>query len=226
MSLAIFDLDHTLLSGDSDELWVDYLSQRSAIDGKRYRREYKRFRTEYAKGQLDITDYLSFSLAPLKRANRNTLLKWRKEFLRSHIIPVISKDARALIAKHRTRGQKTVIVTITNQFVSEIIAAELGVDALFATVPEMLDGKFTGKIEGLPCFGEGMILRLEKWMQEINETYSDSSFYTDSHNDIALLKKVDNPIAVNPDPILQSFAEMNNWPIQNLHTYANTIAVA
>ena len=216
MSLALFDLDHTLLAGDSDELWIDYLSQRCAIDSKRYRKDYERFKNEYANGQLDLEEYLTFALAPLKRATRKTLMQWRKEFLRSHIIPVISKDARGLIAAHRTRGHKCVIVTITNQFVSEIIAAELGVDALFATVPEMIGDKFTGKIDGLPCYGEGMLLRIEKWMEESNQTYKDSYFYTDSHNDLRLLSKVENPVAVNPDPILEQVAIENNWPIMFL----------
>lgn len=213
MSLALFDLDHTLLAGDSDELWVDYLSQRSAINSKRYRQDYERFRSEYNAGQLDIKEYLAFSLAPLKKVNRKTMLQWRQEFLRSHIIPVITKDARALIASHRARGHKCVIVTITNQFISEIIAAELGVDALFATVPEIINDKYTGQIEGLPCYGEGMILRLEQWMKETNQTYKDSYFYTDSHNDLRLLSKVDHPVPVNPDPILLKVAHENNWSI-------------
>lgn len=161
MTIALFDLDNTLLSGDSDELWIDYLSQRCAVDSKRYRKDYERFRDAYANGKLDIKEYLAFALTPLRRATHKTLLQWRKEFLRSHIIPVISKQARSLIASHKTRGHKCVIVTITNQFVSESIAAELGADALFASVPQMQGNKFTGQVEGLPCYGEGMVLRIE-----------------------------------------------------------------
>ncbi len=228
MTLALFDLDNTLLSGDSDELWIDYLSQRSAVDSKRYRKNYERLKQEYANGQLDIKEYLSFALTPLRRATHKTLIQWRREFLRSHIIPVISKQARSLIASHKTRGHKCVIVTITNQFVSESIAAELGVDALFASVPEMQADKFTGQIQGLPCYGEGMILRIEKWMRETNECFKDSYFYTDSHNDLKLLCKVDNPVAVNPDPILLQVACENSWPVISIgkNTAQQSLAVA
>lgn len=216
MTIALFDLDNTLLSGDSDELWIDYLSQRCAVDSKRYRKDYERFRDAYANGKLDIKEYLAFALTPLRRATHKTLLQWRKEFLRSHIIPVISKQARSLIASHKTRGHKCVIVTITNQFVSESIAAELGADALFASVPQMQDNKFTGQVEGLPCYGEGMVLRIEKWLRETKESLKNSYFYTDSHNDLMLLCKVDNPVAVNPDPILLQVAIENKWPIMEI----------
>ena len=228
MTLALFDLDNTLLSGDSDELWIDYLSQRCAVDSRRYRSDYERFRDQYANGQLELKEYLAFALAPLRRATHKTLIQWRKEFLRSHIIPVISKQARSLLASHKTRGHKCVIVTITNQFVSESIAAELGADALFASVPEMQADKFTGQIEGLPCYGEGMVLRIEKWMRDINESYTDSYFYTDSHNDLQLLCKVDNPVAVNPDPILLQIATEYNWPIMKVgeNSSQQKIAVA
>jgi len=216
MTLALFDLDNTLLAGDSDELWVDYLSQRCAIDSKRYRNDYKRFRDQYIKGQLDIKEYLTFALAPLKRASQRTLKQWRQEFLRSHIIPVISERARSLIASHKTRGHKCVVVTVTNQFISESIAAELGADALFASVPQIRNNKFTGQIEGLPCYGDGMILRIEKWMQDTSESYAGSFFYTDSHNDLKLLCKVAHPVAVNPDPILKKVAQENHWPILSI----------
>ncbi len=216
MSLAIFDLDNTLLAGDSDYLWGKFLAEQGVVDGDYYERENQRFYDEYRAGTLDILEFLAFSLQPLAQTDRGQLEDLRAQFVTTRIAPIIPRASRALLAEHRAAGRTLIIITATNAFVTEPIAAELGVDALLATEPEERDGRFTGHVAGTPCFREGKVTRLNTWLQRSGETMNDAWFYSDSHNDLPLLEQVANPVAVDPDETLAQHAEYRGWPIVTL----------
>ena len=216
MALAIFDLDNTLLAGDSDYLWGIFLSQLGAVDGEAYRRENERFYRQYQAGDLDIYEFLRFSLRPLSRHSLGQLHEWRAQFIRQQIDPIILPAARQLLQNHREAGDTLLIITATNAFVTAPIAERLGVAHLIATDPELVDDHYTGEVAGLPCFREGKVERLDQWLADSGETLHGSSFYSDSHNDIPLLEKVDRPVAVDPDQALTSHARKHGWPIISL----------
>jgi HAD superfamily hydrolase (TIGR01490 family) len=216
LALAIFDLDNTLLSGDSDHLWGQFLASRGVVDGESYERENQRFYDEYKAGQLDIFEFLTFSLRPLAEMEPDKLHTLHREFMAERILPIIPQKSRDLLEKHRQQGDVLLIITATNRFVTEPIAAALGVEHLLATDPEMLDGRYTGKVSGIPCFKEGKVKRLDSWLASTRYSMQDSWFYSDSLNDIPLLERVDNPIAVDPDETLAQHAEMKGWPIISL----------
>lgn len=217
MALAIFDLDNTLLQGDSDHLWGQYLAQKGVVDGEFYERENQRFYDEYKAGQLDIYEFLAFSLKPLSELDPEQLQQMHAEFMQQHILPIISNETRKLLDKHRQQNDILLIITATNRFVTEPIAMELGIDNLLATDPEMLNGRYTGQVTGIPCFKEGKVKRLDAWLANTRYSMQDSWFYSDSLNDIPLLERVDNPVAVDPDDTLAQHAEMKGWPIISLH---------
>ncbi|GMR03701.1 MAG: HAD family hydrolase [Gammaproteobacteria bacterium] len=216
MSLAIFDLDNTLLRGDSDYAWGQFLIEHRLVDGEAYRRENERYYAQYQAGTLDIAAFLAFSLRPLANQDRATLDAWHREYMQTKISPMITPQARVLVKKHRTQGNTLVIVTSTNRFITAPIAKEFGVEHLLATELEEENGRFTGKVAGIPCFREGKVKRLRAWLKEHNETLKESWCYSDSHNDIPLLKIVENPVAVNPDEQLQKYARGRGWPIITL----------
>ena len=216
MSLAIFDLDNTLLGGDSDYLWGRFLVEQNIVDGEFYERENQRFYDEYKAGTLDIFEFLEFSLAPLARHDMAQLQSWHAEFMSGKIAPIMLPAARALLDKHRAQGDTLLIITATNHFVTAPIAEALGVDHLLATDPELVDGRYTGKVTGIPCFKEGKVQRLEQWLANTGNNLADSWFYSDSHNDLPLLEQVTHPVAVDPDETLASHAEMKGWPIISL----------
>lgn len=216
MALAIFDLDNTLLSGDSDHLWGQFLASQGVVDGDHYERENQRFYDEYKLGQLDIYEFLAFSLKPLSERDPETLNKLHREFMTAHILPIISNKSRELLEKHRQQGDTLLIITATNRFVTEPIATELGVEHLLATDPEMLNGRYTGRVTGTPCFKEGKVKRLDAWLASTQHDMQGSWFYSDSLNDIPLLERVDKPVAVDPDDTLAQHAEMKGWPIISL----------
>lgn len=216
MALAIFDLDNTLLDGDSDYLWGVFLSEKGVVDRDYYERENQRFYDDYKAGTLDIYAFLRFSLRPLKENSLGSLENWREEFLRERIDPIILPAGRALIEKHRDAGDTLLIITATNAFVTSPIAARLGVENLIATDPEMADGQYTGEVQGEPSYKEGKVVRLNQWLEAHGEDMAGSSFYSDSHNDIPLLERVEYPIAVDPDPQLRSRAQDSGWPIISL----------
>ena len=216
MALAIFDLDNTLLSGDSDHLWGQFLARQGIVDGESYEKENQRFYDEYKQGQLDIYEFLTFSLKPLADNAPATLDRLHREFMTSQIKPIIPRKSRELLTKHRDQGDTLLIITATNRFVTEPIATELGVDHLLATDPEMLDGRYTGRVTGIPCFQEGKVKRLDAWLAGTHHSMEGSWFYSDSLNDIPLLERVDNPVAVDPDETLAGHAEMRGWPIISL----------
>lgn len=216
MKLAIFDLDNTLLAGDSDYLWGQYLIERGAVDPAIYERENERFYTQYKNGTLDIYEFLRFQLRPLAENDRNTLHTWRDEFLQRMIQPIILDKGRALLQQHRDEGATLMIITATNSFITAPIARALGVEHLIATEPEFDHGRYTGRVAGIPSFREGKVARLQQWLHSHGGAPSASWFYSDSHNDIPLLEMVDHPVAVDPDPSLAQHAARKAWPIISL----------
>lgn len=224
MTLAIFDLDNTLLGDDSDYLWGQFLVEQQLVDRAYYERENQRFYEEYKDGTLDILEFLTFSLEPLSRIESPRLESLHAQFMKEKITPVMLPKAEALLDTHRSRGDTLLIITATNRFITEPIARALGVAHLIATDPEMVDGKYTGRVSGIPCFREGKVIRLEEWLNKNQENLASSWFYSDSHNDLPLLEMVTQPVAVDPDETLSEHAQAKGWPIISLreHSSANT----
>ena len=217
VALAIFDLDNTLLAGDSDYAWGCYLVERGLVNGEEYERENQRYYAQYKAGQLDIMEFLAFALRPLASHEPEELQRWHADFMQRDILPMISDAARALVEKHRAAGDTLLIITATNRFVTGPIARAFGIENLLATDPEQVNGRYTGAVAGIPCFQEGKVQRLRQWLRDSGHTLTDSWFYSDSHNDLPLLRLVDHPVAVDPDPQLQVVAEQSGWPILQLH---------
>lgn len=219
MHLVLFDLDHTLLNGDSDVSWNRFLIDKGLLDRETYHETNERFYADYAAGRLDIHAYLNFALDPLARYPRAQLDALHREFMETVIRPMITPRARAEAARHKADGHKVVIITATNRFVTAPIAAELGVEHLIATEPEEIDGVFTGKSSGTPCYQEGKVVRLNEWLAAQGltwESFEETWFYSDSRNDLPLLQRVDHPIAVDPDPVLRAHAENAGWQVISL----------
>ena len=216
MSLAIFDLDNTLLADDSDYLWGQFLDDRKIVDADYYAQENERFYQEYKLGKLDILEFLNFSLKPLADNTLEDLYQWRAQFLTEVIQPILLAPAHELISKHKQRGDILLVITATNHFVTEPIVNLYGIKHLLATTPELIANRYTGRVAGTPCFQEGKVTRLQKWLKETGNDLKDSWFYSDSHNDLPLLKQVTHPVAVNPDDSLKNYAKQQNWPIISL----------
>jgi HAD superfamily hydrolase (TIGR01490 family) len=217
--IALFDLDHTLLGGDATYEWIQFLIRQGVLDAARDGAELDRFYDEYAKGTLDIVEFLHFDFRPLSRHPRAQLETWRAQYLDEHIAPIILPKARELIASHGERGHLTAIVTAANSFVPTPIAELLGVENLLASIPETRDGEFTGRIDGVPCFHEGKVHRLEAWLDERGERledFAESYFYGDSQSDVPLMEKVTHPVAVGTDPTLGRIARERGWPVISL----------
>ncbi len=211
MALTIFDLDNTLLDGDSDYLWGGFLARQGIVDGADYDRENERFYREYQDGTLDIQAFLRFSLRPLREQPRQRLEALREQFMEELIVPIMLNKAWQLIATHRAAGDTLLIITATNAFVTAPIAARFGIPHLIATEPEIINGQYTGEVAGIPAFREGKVIRLEQWLGEHQQTLADSTFYSDSHNDLPLLERVERPVAVDPDPQLDVIATARGW---------------
>lgn len=216
MALAIFDLDNTLLGGDSDYLWGRYLAENHIVDPEAYHDTNLAFYHDYQAGKLDINAFLEFVFTPLKQHSITDLLAWRDDYLQQKIAPIMLPKAKALIDQHRQQGDTLLIITATNSFLTAPIAEQLGIEYLIATDPEMIDGRFTGKVAGIPSFQHGKVRRLQSWLAEHGQTLADSIFYSDSHNDLPLLEKVDTPVAVDPDETLRQIAEQRGWKILSL----------
>ena len=216
MTLALFDLDNTLLAGDSDHAWGEFLVEEAIVDAEEYRRANDRFYQEYLNGELDIMRYLSFALQPLARYDMNELLLWRNQFMEEKIRPMLQRKAIELLDYHRDQQHTLMIITATNRFVTEPVAELLGVEHLIATEPELVNGRFTGGVAGTPSFQHGKVERLNDWLESTGETLKGAWFYSDSHNDLPLLEKVDHPVAVDPDPNLERVARENGWAVMSL----------
>ncbi|MYL23749.1 HAD-IB family hydrolase [Halomonas alkaliantarctica] len=216
MSLAIFDLDNTLLSIDSDHAWGEFLLEQGAVDPVEYREANERFMADYNAGTLDINAFLAVALKPLAENTPEQLAAWHQQFMASKVEPHILPKAEELIARHRTRGDTLLIITATNRFITGPIAERLGIDQLIAVEPEIIDGHYTGEVTGVPSYREGKVARLEAWLEKQEVVLDGAWFYSDSHNDIPLLEKVDHPVAVDPDDTLRQVAEERQWRIISL----------
>jgi len=216
VALALFDLDNTLLAGDSDHEWGDFLADRGLVDAEAYRRANDAFYAQYQAGTLDIFAFLRFALEPLTRYPVDQLLAWRAEFLAERIEPLVLPAGRRLVEEHRAAGDTPVIITATHSFVTAPIAGLFGVDALIATEPEFVAGRYTGEVAGTPCFQEGKVTRLQEWLTSAGESLAGSHFYSDSRNDLPLLERVDHPVATDPDPALAEAARQRGWPLRTL----------
>ncbi len=216
MRLAIFDLDNTLLDGDSDYLWGVFLVEQGRVDSAEFEHKNLAFYEQYQAGTLDIEEFAQFSMKPLASHRIEDLHRWRKQFIAEKIVPNIATLAPALLEKHRTQGDELLIMTATNRFITAPIAQLLGVEQLIATDPEMIDGRYTGRLSGTPNFREGKVKRLDQWLAQRGERNPHITFYSDSHNDLPLLERADLAIAVSPDDILKAEAERRGWPIISL----------
>ena len=216
MNLALFDLDNTLLTGDSDFEWAQFLISKGVVDRELQEAKNIQFYEQYQAGTLDIHEFLAFQLAPLARHGRSELDAWHAEYMDRHIRPIIGAEARDLVQQHLDNGDLCAIVTATNTFVTGPIAREFGIPHLIGTIPEVdvLSGAFTGVPSGVPSFREGKIVRVEAWLESLGlwwGSFADSYFYSDSHNDLPLMKKVKTPVAVDADATLLAHAEAEGW---------------
>lgn len=212
MALAIFDLDNTLINGDSDHAWGEFLCEKGIVDVELYRRANDVFYQQYLNGNMDMQAFLAFALKPLKDHSVVQLQQWHSEFMTQKIQPMMQSKARQKLQQHRSQGDFILIITATNLFVTGPIAAALEVDDIIATAPEMVDGEYTGNYSGTPCFQEGKIVRLKQWLEQNPQQLEGSYFYSDSRNDLPLLELVDHPIAVDADQHLSQVAKQRNWP--------------
>ena len=215
LQLALFDLDNTLLAGDSDFEWAQFLIAKGALDGELHAAMNHGFYEDYKAGTLDIHAFLDFQLAPLARHARGELDAWHAEFMATRIRPIAGDKARALVRRHLDSGALCAIVTATNSFVTGPIVREFGIPHLIATVPAQEDGRFTGQPRGTPSFREGKIVRVEAWLESMGlwwSSFERSWFYSDSHNDLPLMGKVSDPVAVDADDTLRAHAAAAGWP--------------
>ena len=217
MKLVLFDLDNTLLSGDSDFEWAQFLIEQGVLDREVYEARNQAFYDQYKAGTLDIYEFLDFQLKPLSRHPRKVLDAWHREFMQSKILPMVRDSARALVERHAT--DLRVLITATNSFVTAPIAREFGIEHLIATEPESRDGEFTGQVTDIPCFREGKVKRLDSWLELQGRdlaSFEQSWFYSDSLNDLPLLERVTHPVAVDPDEKLRAEAQAHGWPVISL----------
>jgi HAD superfamily hydrolase (TIGR01490 family) len=213
MALALFDLDNTLLAGDSDYSWGQYLIQLGVVDGAEYAKANEKFYEDYKQGRLDIHAFAHFAYQPLTRFPLQQLEQWRQNYVQTIIRPMMLPKGQARIDWHRQRGDELVIITATNSFITRPIAEAFGVQHLIATEPLFADGRFHASIDGVPCFQQGKVTRLELWLEKHKQTLKESWFYSDSHNDIPLLETVSYPYAVDPDDELRRLAIKKGWEI-------------
>ena len=211
MTLAIFDLDGTLLNGDSDYTWGQFLVEKGLVDSQEYKQANDKFFEEYQAGTLDIHEYLAFSLKPLTKFSREELTKLHNTFMQEKVQPMMQEKANALIKHHKDQGHFLLMITATNQFVTGPIGDALGMDHIIAPVPEIIGDHYTGKIVGVPSFQDGKVTRLNDWLAETGQTMEGSYFYSDSRNDLPLLELVSHPIAVDADETLTKIAQDRGW---------------
>jgi len=215
MSLAIFDLDNTLIGGDSDFLWGEFIGEEGIVDANAYRKKNEYFYQQYDLGTLDIYAWLEFCLEPLTRYSMTELQELHHRFMIQKIEPILLDKAQNCINRHKERGDTVLVITASTSFVTAPIVKKYGINHLLATEPEIKAGLYTGGVSGIPCFQSGKIDKLMPWLQKNEETLTGSTFYSDSHNDLPLLELVDNPVAVNADKILTQIAEKKGWKVLN-----------
>jgi len=219
LQLALFDLDNTLLAGDSDFQWGQFLIEEGLLERETHEAKNLQFYEDYKAGNLDIYAFVEFQFKPLMERSRAELDELHERYMERKVLPMMTEKAKALVEQHRANGDLMLIITATNTFVTNPIAKAFGIDHLIGTIPEEVNGEFTGKVTGTPSFQQGKVTRLNEWLAERGQTLADFEttwFYSDSHNDLPLMKLVNKPIAVDPDPTLKAYAEANNWPVVSL----------
>ena len=215
MNLALFDLDNTILAGDSDYNWSRFLIQEGYLDGAIHAEKNEKFYADYKAGTLDIYAFVEFQFKPLARNPRTVLNQLLKKYVEEVIKPMITEKARALVKRHQDEGDLIIVITATNSFITKPIAELFSIENLIGTDPEEKEGEFTGKVSGLPSFKEGKVTRLEAWLKGKNlslASFEKSYFYSDSHNDLPLMQKVTHPVAVDSDDVLSEYAKSKGWP--------------
>jgi HAD superfamily hydrolase (TIGR01490 family) len=218
MTLALFDLDNTLLAGDSDYEWGRFLITKGLVDETFYEAENDRFYEQYKQGTLDIYEFSAFSFQPLAERSMEELAQLHAEFMKQIILPMIGEPAQELVNTHKEQGDLVMVITATNSFITRPIVQAFGIEHLLATEPQIVNNQYTTEIKGIPCFHEGKVQRLEHWLTANNMSLQGSCFYSDSINDLPLLEKVDRPVAVNPDEKLAALAQQRNWEIISLRS--------
>ncbi|HBA09346.1 HAD family hydrolase [Methylotenera mobilis] len=220
-NLALFDLDNTLLAGDSDYNWGLFLINEGLLDGKTHQARNDQFYQDYKNGNLDIYQFLEFQLKPLSEHPKTFLDALHLKYMEKVIRPMMTQKAQELVDAHKAAGDLCVVITATNSFVTKPIATAYGIEHLIGTDPEMIDGQYTGGVQGVPSFQEGKVTRINDWLkargQQLGD-FSKSYFYSDSHNDLPLMKLVTNPVAVDADPTLTAYAISHEWPQISLRT--------
>ena len=219
MDLILFDLDNTLLAGDSDYEWAQFLIEKGVINRETHEARNLQFYNQYKAGTLDIVEFLDYQLKPLASHPQALLRQWRDDFVAQKIRPIITRQSRELVSTALAQTEHVLIITATNRFVTETIATELGVKYLIGTEPEEINGEFTGRVSGTPSFREGKITRLNEWLAARNlhwDSFNTTRFYSDSLNDLPLLEKVHEAVAVDPDDTLRAHATQRGWPIISL----------
>ena len=218
-NLALFDLDNTLLAGDSDYNWSLFLISEGLLDAKTHHDRNEQFYADYKNGCLNIVEFLQFQLTPLSQHKKAFLDELHLKYMQKVIRPMMTVEAQALVDKHKAAGDLCVVITATNSFVTKPIATAYGIEHLIGSDPEMVNGEYTGGVAGVPSFQEGKVTRINLWLAERGKTLQDfetSYFYSDSHNDLPLMQLVTNPVAVDADEILKIYAEQHAWPLISL----------
>ena len=216
MGLALFDLDNTLIAGDSDHLWGDFLVSQGHVDAIEHKALNAHFYDQYKNGELNIDEYLAFALGPMTGMTKETLAPLQRQFVRDHIEPILLDAAFALLEQHRALGDTLVIITATNTLVTQPIADRLGVEHLIGCEAEIIEGCYTGKPTGMPSFAQGKVARIQTWCEENKKSMENAVFYSDSHNDLPLLRTVDRAVAVDPDDRLREEAVRKGWDVISL----------
>jgi len=214
--LTLFDLDNTLIAGDSDYGWAQFLIEAGVLDAELYELRNAGFFADYKAGTLDIHAFLDFQLRPLVEHEPSQLLAWRERFVAEKIVPMLLPAAKTLVDQRLAAGDLVAVVTATNSFITRPIAELYGISELVATEPEAINGRFTGRITGEPCFRAGKLSRVEGWLAAMGRSlddFAESWFYSDSHNDLPLLSAVTHPVAVDPDPLLLKHAVSHGWQV-------------
>lgn len=219
MNLALFDLDNTLLAGDSDYNWSLFLIDEGLLDAKTHHDRNEQFYLDYKNGNLDIFAFLKFQLQPLSQHPKKFLDELHVKYMEKVIKPMMTDKAQALVNQHKAAGDLCVVITATNSFVTKPIAAAYGIEHLIGSDPEMVNGQFTGGVSGVPSFQAGKVTRINQWLADQGQALDDferSYFYSDSHNDLPLMKLVTNPVAVDADATLTAYAKEHDWPAISL----------
>jgi HAD superfamily hydrolase (TIGR01490 family) len=216
MGLALFDLDNTLIAGDSDHLWGDFLVSQGRVDATEHKALNAHFYDQYKNGELNIDEYLAFALGPMTGMTKEALVPLQRQFIQDHIEPILLDAAFALLEQHRALGDTLVIITATNTLVTQPIADRLGVEHLIGCEAEIIEGCYTGKPKGVPSFAQGKVSRIRTWCEENKKSMENAVFYSDSHNDLPLLRTVDRAVAVDPDDRLREEAVRQGWNVISL----------